>query len=753
MTLGSEETAQANIFTIPPGRPFLPALAQAILNGDLPRHGGSKPDRLELPAWTILMPTRRAARTLQDAFVDAAGGGALLLPAIRAISEGEEDLGLIESVLRAPDASTDDLELPPAIGPLERVLLLTQLVQAWSQALRQARPDEDEDTTAGRPYAAAGAATPAQAARLASELARLIDMLETENVAIGRLAELVPDAYASHWQQTLDFLKIITEFWPGHLRERNQLSPADRRNRLILAEAQRLAANPPEAPIIVAGVTGSVPATAELMRAVAALPNGAIVLPGLDPHLDRDAYAALAGGHPEHPQFGLAKLIGALGATRDDVKTLPGAELGSDLTARNRLIAEAMRPPGTMAGWRRLIEAPSKADFSAALANVSLIETPNDDAEAEVVALALREAAETPGLVAALVSPDRLLARRVGARLEAWGIRVDDSAGRPFAKTVPGAFLELVANAHRSGFAPAHLMALLKHPLTRLGLEPGEVRRRAQPRDCGVPTILPAWAADGGARSTGPVQKHSQESRGRVVRLLKDSDWDAIDDLWQRLAQAFAPLHSITAGNQPQPFGKLVAGHVATAEALAQTRSPDEESANATEAGADAATSALWARDEGEAASLLMARLMADETPQPQIAPSEFPEMLRTLVGSENIRTRVPAHPRLYIWGPYEARLHQPDVVILSGLNEGIWPGRPIPSLVQPWHAFEPRAALAGRRNWARGSRSHTAARHAARDHDPGKQVRRRANGRLALAAAVQSLAGGAGAYRGTGRR
>ncbi len=686
MTSGIDARAAVNIFTIPPGRPFLPALAQAILSGDLPRHGGAKPERLDLPAWTILMPTRRAARTLQDAFVDVAGGGALLLPAIRAIAEGDEDLGLIESAMRGPGRASEELDLPPAIGPLERVLALTQLVQAWSRSLRAAQAGDDIDETAARPFAAAGAATPAQAAQLASELARLIDMLETENVALGRLAELVPDAYANHWQKTLEFLKIITQYWPLHLAEHNQLSSADRRNRLILAEAQRLQASRPEAPVIVAGVTGSVPATAELMRAVASLDNGAIVLPGLDPHLDAAAFDGLTAEkqpHPEHPQFGLAKLLAVLGATRRDVVELPGSPLPPPLLARNRLVAEAMRPPGTMQGWRTLIENPDGTDFAAGLADVSLIEAATDDAEAEVVAMALREAAETPGLVAALVSPDRLLARRVAARLEAWGIRVDDSAGRPFAKTVPGAFLELVANASRSGFAPAHLMALLKHPLTRLGLDAGDVRRRARNLEIAAfRTTYLGRGLDGVRRALDRARADTidGERRGRAVRLLRDSDWEAIDDLLRRLVEAFAPLQEIGAGNAATPFGRLVGAHVAVAEALARTN--DAAGENGEALAADSASSELWARDEGEAASLLMARLMADETPQPEILPSEFPEMLRTLVGSETIRTRVPAHPRLYIWGPYEARLHQPDVVILGGLNEGVWPKATDPG---PW--------------------------------------------------------------------
>src|SRR6185312_7559827 len=195
----------------------------------------------------------------------------------------------------------------------------------------------------GEHAAAAGANTPAQAAHLAAELARLMDMVETENVPLDGLAKLVPDEHSEHWQKTLEFLKIITAFWPAHLAEKKLLSPAARRNQAILAEAERLAKSASKAPVIVAGVTGSVPATVELMAAVARLPNGAIVLPGLDLHLDAESWAAIAD-HPEHPQYGFAKLLAALGIERSDVLHLPGTALSAERAGREALITEAMRP-------------------------------------------------------------------------------------------------------------------------------------------------------------------------------------------------------------------------------------------------------------------------------------------------------------------------------------------------------------------------------------------------------------------------
>ena len=238
------------------------------------------PIRLSLPDMTLLLPTRRATRALQEAFLAASGARALLMPRIQPISEGEEDLTLLSGLAGLTSLGSAALDLPPAVTPLERTLTLMQLVLLWRAKMAEADPDEMSQ----------GANTPAQAAALASELANLMDEIETENVALSKIADLVPETYSEHWQKTVEFLRIVTEFWPIHLKERGFTSLAGRRNALILAEAERLTKVPPKAPVIIAGVTGSIPATVELMRAVLALPNGAIVLPALDMDLDDESW-------------------------------------------------------------------------------------------------------------------------------------------------------------------------------------------------------------------------------------------------------------------------------------------------------------------------------------------------------------------------------------------------------------------------------------------------------------------------------
>lgn len=639
------------IFTVPPGQPFLTALAQAILRGDLPKPGGKAPDPLDLPQYTILLPTRRAARALQEAFLKAGGGKAMLLPRITPIAEGQEDLGLLEGAISPLDLGDAADTLLPAVGELERRLVLTRLVMAWAEKQRAEQPTVT-------------APTPAQAVRLATDLARLMDAVETESADFSGLRDLVPDTFSEHWQKTLDFLTVVTETWPAYLSNRGLASPMRRRNQLVRMEAARLAAHAPAHPVIVAGVTGSVPATAELMRAVAATPSGAIVLPALDPHLDDETWDALADD-PGHPQSGFRTLLDQLHVQRRQVTMLPGRAVAPVPAMRSTIVAEALRPASSISHWRAFATSTDKAALTGALADVELIEASGTQDEAEAVALILREALETPGRTAALVSPDRLLARRVAIRLQSWGIRVDDSAGRPFAKTVPGTFLDLVADAVTSHFQPAELMALLKHPLTRLGLPPGQLRRTARMLE--IAAFRTLYLDRGLAGVEAALERAAREVAGgarrqRAVRRLWDADWAAARDLVQRLQTAMAPLTDAFSAPGQMPLGTLAAAHIAAAEALAQP--PDS----------DAEGSPLWQGEAGEAAARLFAGLLDQDLLAPHITAADYADFYRSLIAGESVRPRVPVHPRLFIWGPFEARLQQTDVMVLGSLNEGTWP-------------------------------------------------------------------------------
>ncbi len=655
----------ARIYTVPAGQPFLSALARAILNGDLPQAGGPRPSALDLADITLYMPTRRAARALSNAFLKANGGGTMLLPTIRPISEGQEDLTLLSDAVGLAANSQESLGIAPAVGETERRLALTELVLAWSRAKN---PDA--------PY------TPAQAANLAADLAQLMDTVETEGVSLDGLENLSGENLAEHWQETVQFLEIITKIWPLHLAELGVITGAERRNTLILAEAERLRQHPPSSPVIIAGVTGSVPATTELMQAVANFDRGAIVLPAVDLSLDDESWGAIAPKqnaaphHPEHPQYGFSKLFHQLGIDRNSIRLLPGSELKTEHAARLQFVSEAMRPTRTTAKWHQWVEETNPDDVHAALEGVSLITTPSAQGEAEVIALILREAIETPGRTAALISPDRMLARRVAIRLETWGIRVDDSAGRPFRKTVTGTLLDLVVDCIAKCFAPAETIALLKHPLTRLGLDAFSIRKAARALELIVfRTTYLGKGLDGiEAALNKRLADHQDGIREhRAAQRLWDEDRKSAIDLLARLRKAYTALATLYENQTSQPLRNFIEGHLLVADAI--TTPPEEELANAE-------TAPLYQGEAGETAAQFFANMLDPTVRAPEIAAHEYADLYRSLIQSENVRPNIPVHPRLSIWGPFEARLQQPDTVILGALNDGTWPDSADPG---PW--------------------------------------------------------------------
>lgn len=649
--------SRARVYAVAAGAPFLDALAKAICRGDLPVSGGAAPDPLQLADITLYLPNRRLVRPLQEAFLKAIGKPALLLPRIKALSEGSEDLDLINGV--EPFASHGPADMPAVISDLERRLVLTLLTLRWGE--------QDARKGGLEPFVATGARTPAQAARLALELSRLMDELETESVDFDRLQGLVPEEHSEHWSRTLEFLGIVTDNWPKILAANNQISPMTRSRRLLQAEVERLTTAPPAAPVIVAGVTETNPDTRRLIEAVAALANGAVVLPAIDHTLDAQSWASIAE-HPEHPQFGLRKLLETLNLAREDVAPLGRAPQAPALRARWSLACETMRPAATTDRWHDFVASAGNADMAKALTNVGLVEAAGADEEADVIALMLRETAETPGKTAMLVTADRALARRVTARLQVWDLRVDDMGGEPFARTPPGTFLELVAHAVEKDFAPVALMALLKHPLCRLGMPAAALQKGMQALE--LAAFRAPYFGEGLAGVDAALEHaHARNWKHASVRRLAADDWEAARAVVRALDAAFAPLSAVFAAPQASRVQELAAAHFNAAHALASVPGSTDGAG-------------LRHGEAGEWAAQFFASLIDPNMPGPAMPAHEYPEFYRTLVADKRIRPRAAPHPRLVICDPLEARLQGADLVILGGLNEGSWPRAADPG---PW--------------------------------------------------------------------
>jgi ATP-dependent helicase/nuclease subunit B len=619
--------AAPKVYSIPSGAPFVDLLAEGIVArvGD---------DPLALAEATVLLPTRRACRSLQQAFLRRSGGQPTLLPRLSPLGELDAgDLSLTDEELPGVP-----LDLPGAMSALNRQMTLARLILS----------------------AEGMSATTAQAVRLGADLGRLIDAVWTERIGFDRLDALVPADYAEHWQTTLKFLTIVTEVWPAILGATNECDPARRRNLALETQAALWRAAPPRGLVIAAGSTGSIPAATDLLGVVARLPQGAVVLPGLDQRADDAVWQAIEGDEA-HPQHGLSHLIGALGVTRAEVR--PWTDAPEPRGARARLIAEALRPAATTDGWRQLDASadqpePSESGFDAdALDGLTRIDAATSEEEAQAIALLMRHALETPQKTAALITLDRNLARRVAMALSRWGIAVNDSGGQPLAHTAVGTYLRMTAELAATRVHPLALLALAKHPMAAGGRDSADFRAAARALErVALRGPRPAEGFAGVRAALDQAVRFDHDEQPAILR-----DW--LDDLERRAAPFLAAMRGET------PLADLLRAHIAFAETLAA----DHESEG---------PQRLWRQEDGEEAARFVHDLLDAAEGFPALPASDYPALLDALMSARAVRPRFGLHPRLFILGPMEARLQHLDLTILGGLNEGTWPPNPA---ADPW--------------------------------------------------------------------
>jgi ATP-dependent helicase/nuclease subunit B len=599
------------VYTIPSHRSFADALAAGLI-----ARFGSNP--LGLARGRILLPNNRAVRALTDAFVRSSGAG-LLLPRLIPVGDPELD----ERIGGALDRIEEVDPVPPAIEQTERLLTLASIVPGQGSA---------------------------DGLRLAADLARTLDALLVEQIEPHRLKEAVADSgeLASHWEKSLAKLQLIYDEWPHLLQERGAVDLAERRNRLLDRLADRWKNEPPPDFTIAAGITTAAPAVSALVARVARMPEGMVVLPGLwlsDVFPDEEWGALGQGdrglGDATHPQFHLKLLLDRLGIGRDEVRPWRWSGAAASSPARVRAVANAMATPDFSHNWGTLKPAERR------LGGIRLAELPDPAGEAQAIALKLREALETPGKTAALLTPDRELASRVSALLARWGIEADDSAGRPLSATAAGTLLLGIASAATEELAPVALLAVLKHPLVG-----GEAEERL------------VWL--------DAVRALDFKLRGpRPAAGLSGLD-DKLGALsaWQTVRPKAAPIDCLL--REPMSLAKFTEVLSTAAQAIAGD--------------------APWRGADGRAAAEMLAELQVSEAAHGlDVTASDAVPLLRQLLDRKAVRPPYGGHPRIYIWGLLEARLQHADLVVLGGLNEGVWPALPTPD---PWLPPRVRATL-----------------------------------------------------------
>lgn len=625
------------VFTIPPHVAFVDALAMGLLDR-------TRGDPMRLARATVLLPNRRAVRALTDAFVRLSDEGGLLLPRMTPIGDVDEDEAL--------GAFADDLaagaEMPPAVDDCKQRLILTKLV---------------------KPYLEAGGerATAVEALRLADDLRRTLRQMLFDDVAPARLRDIDVGDLASHWERTLAYLTIVVDAWPSILAEEGEVDGALRRNELMRAWIDRLDASPPGDMIVAAGMVATSPVVGRLLHRIARLPDGLVVLPGLDVEMDDEEWQEIRChlADPErspshdsegHPQFAFRCLLERMKVGRGEIEVWPWTTPFDGPAARTAALARAMAPARFTDAWRDL-----DLDDDA-LAGVRLIEAASPGEEAQVIALAMREVLDTPGRTAALVTPDRGLARRVAAHLARWGVTLDDSAGVPLRQTPPGTFMLALVEAAVQQFAPTPLLALLKHPLVRVD---GRLDwlDRARQLDMVMRGVRPPPGLDPIAAR---IEDAAAEARNDEARLSLRS----LGEWWAGLSSILEPLEQLFS----RPTVSLPDLVDALRSAAAQLTGDE-----------------LWRGPAGRALSELVQQLELHGHRLDPFDPPDAPGLLSAFFQETAVRPAFGRHPRLSVYGLLEARLQRADLTILGGLNEGVWPSLSQPD---PWLAPAARAQL-----------------------------------------------------------
>ena len=611
-----------NVFNIVAGAPFLETLAKAVLEG-FPIKGTALP----LSDWTILLPTRRAAKAFGEILLSQSEKKALILPRIQPIGDLDED--------RLQDEMVDG-DLLPAMSSIATLVEITRLIKNW--ALKNQHLNLAHEIIL----------SPAQAVNLAQSLVDIIVSKETYQFPVSDLIQFYHADIAEHRQTITSLLELVLTQLPQQQASEFKIGATARRSSMIRAEAKRIAQGGHKGPIIAAGSTGSIPVTRELLAAIARHPQGAVILPGLDQSADEASWLVIT---EEHPQFTLKELIDELGVTRNQVQIL-----GSPSSPRNRLMSEVFRPTETTPQWHKNLPT-QRENLAVGVQGITEIACPDRHIEARVIATILRESLTHKSRSAALVTPDRDLAVRVVAEMDRWGISVFDSAGEALSRRGLGAALDLLLQAQLDEFATVKLFAFLRHPQVTLGLDASTYLHTLQHFELAVlrgPFILAKTYSE--TLNNTQIRAANNSHLHPSIRALSETQWEDL----KSFAEAIDHLLSLFIN---QSVG--LASHLAEIDAALRFA-----------CGEDAFV-------ESEAPVLdLLEELKVEGHRRPDASKAETIVLLLQILHAQKQYSADDSHPHLSILGTLEARLLPFDVVVLGGLNETIWPKSADPG---PW--------------------------------------------------------------------
>ncbi|WP_068076411.1 double-strand break repair protein AddB [Novosphingobium lentum] len=603
--------------------------ADALVAGLIPRY---RQPGFGLARLTLLLPSQRAVRTVTEAFVRASSGerhGGLMLPRMAVVG----DLDLDETLGSLLDPLGAGTAVPPAADPVYRLQCVAQLLR---EELGRDAPGE------------------AGLLRQARSIVRSMDRMAVEDVApdtllsdtvLGLVGEL-----SDHWKDSIRQFASVQARWRAELDARGEVDAPERRNRLLDHAAQRWCDAPPPHPVVAAGVTSASPAVARLLRSIADLADGGVILPDLDLALDDAVWCALGvAGAPyirtdppfgrddavTHPQYHLKLLLNRMGIARGEVMPWHRAGLSPAPPERSRAISNLFLPPEASTAWVGLPAAERR------LGGVRIMATAHPEEEAQAIAILIREALATPERRVALVSPDRGLASRVIAHLARWNIAADDTAGRPLPQTAAGRLVLAIADVMAQRAAPVPLLALLGHPLVRAGVD------------------RPAWLEC--VRLLDRALRGPRPGPGldavRTAILRNERDHPGLAAWWSDVAAVLDPLFG---GDERMPLADAIDLLATMAETLGGE--------------------AVWGQADGRSlAAFIESWREAALASGLSVDIAELPALLRDALDDVAVRPPYGGHPRLAIYGLLEARMSRADLVICGGMTEGSWPAAPAP--------------------------------------------------------------------------
>lgn len=592
-----EDLGAARVFALPPGVDF----PRELIRGLRGRLKGQPPDamaRVEL-----IVNTRRMARRVRDLF-DA--GPACLLPKVTLLSEIPQRVELFD--------------LPPAVPALRRRLELSQLIRR----LLENQPDLAPRTSLYD---------------LADSLAELMSEMHGEGVTAQTIQALDVSDQSGHWERAQSFIAIADRFIGADAAP----DPEARQRQAVERLARIWSEKPPIHPVVLAGSTGSRGTTALLMESIAALPQGAVVLPGFDFDLPHEIWDhlenALSG--EDHPQYRFASLMARLRLKPEAI--VPWTEASSPNPLRNRVVSLSLRPAPVTDAW--LAEGPALPNLTDAMREITLLEASGPRLEALAIALRLRQAIED-GQVAALITPDRMLTRQVTAALDRWDVVPDDSAGQPLQLSPPGRLLRHVADLFSNSLTAESLLTILKHPLTHSGSDRGEHLRQTRDLELHL-------------RKNGPPFPEAAS----LATFARTSDGSA-----QWVAWVAASLVG-----QHDPESRPLSHWVAQLRQLAERIGAGSRAEG---------SGGLWDLNAGQEAQNLLSALEQEAGSGGDMNARDFAGLLGNLLAAGQVRDRDAPREDIMIWGTLEARVQGADLLILGGLNEGSWPE---PARADPW--------------------------------------------------------------------